>query len=241
MSPRCSKCSINLFDRPEIRISKASYCFRCSKQAYQAWLTALQQQANDRFRLREQAYRELEAGFPSAKAAWLELRCSANLPTLEASWGCALSSAVLGGGILYGLNPAVGLFAGVTIFTFVFRWSENHREKAVAEFMKRYPEPIMPFFSTAPDSVEVEMECPTRRCLDVPTDYDRVRDFVRKRDELTCQACGERKSVRDVEVHHVIPKVKGGHDDPTNLVVLCKYCHDRETWFGHVRKNPTTL
>lgn len=32
--------------------------------------------------------------------------------------------------------------------------------------------------------------------------------------------------MRDLTVHHMIPRADGGHDDPSNLVSLCRTCHD---------------
>lgn len=37
-----------------------------------------------------------------------------------------------------------------------------------------------------------------------------------------CQNCGRREGL---EIHHVIPTVKGGENDEKNLIVLCDVCH----------------
>ncbi len=37
-----------------------------------------------------------------------------------------------------------------------------------------------------------------------------------------CAVCGSKK---DLVLHHRIPKIEGGNNNPTNLVVLCKECH----------------
>lgn len=57
------------------------------------------------------------------------------------------------------------------------------------------------------------------------------------RDNFTCQDCGEFHAFNNeygiylpiddgqLEVHHVIPVSKGGGDEPSNLITLCKECH----------------
>ena len=37
-----------------------------------------------------------------------------------------------------------------------------------------------------------------------------------------CVACFSDKNLHH---HHLVPKVKGGSDDQTNLITLCGYCH----------------
>lgn len=59
-----------------------------------------------------------------------------------------------------------------------------------------------------------------------------VRDRVVVRDERRCQECG--KDLSSVpgwltEVHHIVPKVMGGSDHPSNLKTLCIMCHRRHT------------
>ena len=65
--------------------------------------------------------------------------------------------------------------------------------------------------------------------------YETVRAFVwphlkwaiTDRDERTCQDCGTKRSV--FEVHHIIPRIRGGSDHPTNLKLLCDECHRKYT------------
>ncbi len=44
-----------------------------------------------------------------------------------------------------------------------------------------------------------------------------------ERDGYTCQLCGAR---RDLHVHHVRYRSRGGHDGPENLLTLCCACHE---------------
>jgi hypothetical protein len=52
-----------------------------------------------------------------------------------------------------------------------------------------------------------------------------VRSQILLRDHFRCRECGYYKHL---EVHHIIPKSKGGTDDPKNLVTLCQRCHDKK-------------
>ncbi len=59
----------------------------------------------------------------------------------------------------------------------------------------------------------------------------RVRRQVLERDGLRCQApgCGR---TRFLEIHHRVPRKRGGSNDPANLVTLCAACHQ----FWHERE-----
>lgn len=53
----------------------------------------------------------------------------------------------------------------------------------------------------------------------------RVRFQVLHRDRFTCQYCGARAPHVRLEVDHVVPRVRGGSDDPANLVTACFTCN----------------
>ena len=55
-------------------------------------------------------------------------------------------------------------------------------------------------------------------------EFSSRREAILHRDNYTCQVCGK-KHVR-LEVHHVIPRSKGGTDDENNLITLCEDCHE---------------
>lgn len=50
---------------------------------------------------------------------------------------------------------------------------------------------------------------------------------ARIRDKEQCQICGEVLPVPygRLEVHHIVPRSKGGSDELENLVTLCDLCH----------------
>lgn len=55
------------------------------------------------------------------------------------------------------------------------------------------------------------------------------RKSILERDEYTCQSCGHVGSddsiSRGMEVHHVMPCIFGGTNEPDNLITLCATCH----------------
>lgn len=52
--------------------------------------------------------------------------------------------------------------------------------------------------------------------------YRRQRAIALKRDRFTCQMCGQRATV----THHIVPLPEGTHD-PSNLLSLCRSCHEK--------------
>ena len=53
----------------------------------------------------------------------------------------------------------------------------------------------------------------------------RTRFEVLRRDEYTCQYCGETAPNVTLHVDHVVPVALGGSDKPENLVAACKDCN----------------
>jgi 5-methylcytosine-specific restriction endonuclease McrA len=57
-----------------------------------------------------------------------------------------------------------------------------------------------------------------------PGMYEALRNQVLGRDGWRCQDCG---CANMLEVHHVKPRSKLGHDSLDNLITLCVECHGR--------------
>ena len=53
----------------------------------------------------------------------------------------------------------------------------------------------------------------------------KLRFEVFKRDNFTCQYCGEKPPEVTLEVDHLIPVSKGGTDDQKNLITSCIECN----------------
>jgi len=48
---------------------------------------------------------------------------------------------------------------------------------------------------------------------------------IYERDAYRCQLCGD---WHDLTIDHIVPRSKGGTDDPGNLRVLCRSCNSRK-------------
>jgi hypothetical protein len=62
-----------------------------------------------------------------------------------------------------------------------------------------------------------------------PSDWDRRRKKVYKRDNYTCQNCGVQGGPygnAELHAHHGVPISKGGSHKTSNLTTYCKQCHD---------------
>jgi predicted restriction endonuclease len=64
---------------------------------------------------------------------------------------------------------------------------------------------------------------------DYPSDWESRRKKVYERDDHKCQNCGrgggEHGNV-ELHAHHIVPKSKGGTHKKSNLISVCKQCHN---------------
>jgi hypothetical protein len=67
---------------------------------------------------------------------------------------------------------------------------------------------------------------------------DRAQE-VRKRDNYSCQKCGGNgpRDKIELHVHHIVPRGRGGSDALTNLITLCKICHESQPYHSKLRNN----
>jgi len=56
--------------------------------------------------------------------------------------------------------------------------------------------------------------------------WDKLSYAIKQRDRFHCQRCDHLFSHKRLTVHHLVPRIEGGTDDPRNLVTLCSSCHD---------------
>ncbi len=79
------------------------------------------------------------------------------------------------------------------------------------------------YLSIGPESRLYE---PVRRWL-----WRRVRRYVKRRDGGRCTECGIEVKGRRVpyEIHHIVPRSRGGTEHPANLRTLCSKCHMKYT------------
>lgn len=55
-----------------------------------------------------------------------------------------------------------------------------------------------------------------------------IREYYFERANFQCQQCGAIREDKALEIHHILPLYKGGNNDPDNLIVLCKKCHQKK-------------
>lgn len=56
--------------------------------------------------------------------------------------------------------------------------------------------------------------------------YGNTKAYVLTRDNYICQNCKGKSKDSKLEVHHIIFRTNGGSDEESNLICLCKTCHD---------------
>jgi 5-methylcytosine-specific restriction endonuclease McrA len=56
--------------------------------------------------------------------------------------------------------------------------------------------------------------------------FANTKAYVLTRDGYICQQCKGKSKARRLEVHHIIFRSQHGSDEETNLITLCKTCHD---------------
>ncbi len=56
--------------------------------------------------------------------------------------------------------------------------------------------------------------------------YANTKAYVLTRDNFTCQHCKGKSKDRRLEVHHIVFRSEQGSDEESNLLTLCKTCHD---------------
>ena len=55
-----------------------------------------------------------------------------------------------------------------------------------------------------------------------PKQYVRLREAILERDGWRCQMCG---CLKNLDVHHLRRRSSLGDDSETNLITLCRACH----------------
>ena len=238
----CQRCGLGLGDKPRFSFQEQLYCFRCAKEVtkrsegvqYQENLLLQQKQDafNNKIRME---YEEMISEWEKQRKRWIAQN-SIGCGQLFFWYGCAFF-------ICYLIHPIL-LATGITMALPIGHIITEKRERNIsAQFIQRNPRPPYPSYINSklprlehhPDLTIVlsaEEWAVTRK---VP------REHILNRDRMICQSCGQPKVSSDLEVHHIIPRVLYRSDCDANLISLCKFCHDHEYWFGHVRSYPTTF
>jgi len=78
-------------------------------------------------------------------------------------------------------------------------------------------------------------------------DEENIKAYVRKRDDYTCQYCGQDLHGKRCEVDHIKPKSRGGTDVPDNMVASCEDCNKSkdnltlDEWVKLLEAHPTEI
>lgn len=235
----CTNCSSNLHGKPKIRVEGQTYCFRCAKREVSARAHTREQSADNQYSNEKAVHSREKAAFEQRHVEWWNRR-RAYVGT--GIWESILT--IIASVMAYYLADAtakgfgiVGVLVALLGWGFLWNARDSRRD---AEFRTRDPEPQ--FLKAEPTRAPVLTVHHTPHDADGTHFLSRnYREEILRRDSFTCQVCGKKRQRRTLEVHHIIPRSKGGDDDPTNLIALCKYCHDREDWYEHVRMFPTTI
>ena len=216
----CAECSVSLDDRPRIIIYPDDYCFTCAKQL----IKDLEESCLFKYEKELKSYNEKLLLFKKKHPTF-------GIDMGWIGWG-EIFIAILGNLFF----PVIGLLVGFFIGHWIrkFFWDKN-QAKLDAEFESKNPYPVETRIK--PDEL---VKFDESRFTEPISQYN-YRQQILVRDDYTCQNCGDQKAENDLEVHHVKTRANGGPDHPTNLILLCLYCHDRETWFDHRRMYPTTF
>jgi 5-methylcytosine-specific restriction endonuclease McrA len=57
--------------------------------------------------------------------------------------------------------------------------------------------------------------------------FENTKAYVLDRDNYTCQYCKGKSKDSKLEVHHIIYRSNNGSNEESNLITLCKKCHDK--------------
>lgn len=243
MSELCEKCNLELYGKPKILVLDSILCYRCAKIEVNAEKNRKLDNQKAEYAILIAAFDKRRSEINDINSKWWQNKFEFINKGRLGFWQKFFIILALSIIINFN-NPGnhYGLWSFLILSIIMYVYSKKIDEHRSAIFESSNPEPPR-FNETKPifepdDFVEFEILSP-----DDSPDIPRrgLRDEIIKRDKLTCQICGSRKQKKNLEVHHIIPLSNGGIDHPTNLITLCLHCHDRENWFGHKRKFPTTI
>lgn len=236
----CKGCGAKLLGRPKIDIDNSLYCYICAKKEVPTRQLARQRVVDSEFESEKAIYDKEYAVYSQIHRAWLVRR---NDFVGNGCGGCLLGifGAVVAYCIAESFSRGIGIIGVIASFFLWGSLSSGYKKRKNDEFLNNCPEPECVVPLPQRHQVTPVKHTPQNNDGSVLHSRKNYRREILHRDELVCQVCGKKRQSKSLEVHHIIPRSKGGCDDPTNLVSLCKYCHDREKWYGHKRGYATTL
>jgi len=58
------------------------------------------------------------------------------------------------------------------------------------------------------------------------SDWEETQRAVQLRDRDRCMNCRTEDTGTTLDIHHIVPRSHGGSDRMSNLILLCRQCHD---------------
>lgn len=114
----------------------------------------------------------------------------------------------------------VVLLAGLSGLTLAVHYRNKYEKyKQLYDDVKKYKPNLRPHMSEKAIQSRMDLQ-----------HWLELRSQVLLRDNFRCRECNYYKHL---EVHHIIPKSKGGTDEPSNLITLCQRCHGKKHGFAH--------
>ena len=230
---QCQKCDMKLMGKPKfyfLEFQERVYCYTCAKNTARDFAKL----KIDEYKQKKSVFDRSRAEFRARHSEWLSRQ---NNYINERKWvyltGVALP--IVAGLVALELKLSVwfGVLVGLIVWLILVY---KDCDKRNAEFSKLYPEPKFQMVEPVyPQKSDLEPLPP------FPPDGEELgrhncRDEILVRDQHICKNCGKQYEPEKLEVHHIIPRAKGGQDHNTNLITLCISCHCQEDWYGHVHK-----
>jgi len=225
---------------PRIFVEGKIYCFRCAKPVVKDGQYSKLKVAQHEYLTNLASWEEQQDKFKALHAKWISERSQYIAGHLPKFLALKATLVIL---CLWTFSADAHFLIPVVILSLIVHYYvKSKKEEALGlDFTSAHREPSFLFAKpTEPSNINVT-HFPVLLGNEITYSKEIIREEILKRDNYVCQNCDTKKSPLELEVHHVVPKKIGGVDSPYNLITLCKYCHDRETWYGHIRIYPTTI
>ena len=230
----CARCSKSLERAPAINVREMTFCYKCAKVAAAFFNASSMDSVLSKYGAEKALFDAEKRRFSVSYAAYTKSQTDHQ----TGRWGCfgvlVVGSFILAAPFLFGpsSNTVWPVWFLVAVAVAVGWWLFIGGKKNELAVNAPIP-PVPPRKDSAPE-VEISVVKGRTDNEEIPFPDYRMRAILR--DNYECQVCGAKKAAQNLEVHHVIPQAKGGNDFLSNLITLCKNCHEKEEWFGHYHK-----
>jgi hypothetical protein len=237
---KCHSCGIDLCGSPKIDVEGIIYCYKCAKNAVDILNKKKYKIAHNQYLVEKSEFDKKKEIYLNKHSRWVR-DCNLYVDKNRLGFWPLIILLFIIGYLAETIERGAGFITFIIASITAYKISDYITNKKLKEFNNKYPEPkfnmIEPVFNGY-ERTSHKIEIENKLSQNLEFNY---RKSILERDKYTCQNCGKIFDKKYLEVHHIKPRADEGPDDPTNLITLCFHCHDREEWYGHKRKNPTTL